>query len=191
MIPEPASDDGLWRSLGETLRGFFRRRLSDTALADDLAQETLLRIYRGLPSLKDESRLRPWVFRVARNVLNDHFRRPVPPEQPLDGDLAETVSGEDDENINLDGTVGGWLFWMIGQLPEDYREAVRLAEAEGLTAQEVADRLGISLPAAKSRILRGREKLKEILARCCEVKFDRRGHVMDYTRNGSGGCGSC
>lgn len=184
------ADEPLWRSLGETLRGFFRRRVPDPALADDLAQETLLRIYRGLGSLKEESRLRPWVFQIARNVLSDHFRK-APDDLPLDDGALETLTDERDTGGNLDSTVGDWLFWMIGSLPPDYRDAVKLAEVDGLKAQEVADRLGISLPAAKSRILRGREKLQKVLGDCCEVHFDRQGHVMDYTRRNGGGCGTC
>jgi RNA polymerase sigma-70 factor (ECF subfamily) len=61
-----------------------------------------------------------------------------------------------------------------------YRQAVQLSEIEGLPQQEVADRLGLSLSGAKSRIQRGRLMLKDELERCCRFEFDRRGNVMDY-----------
>ena len=73
-----------------------------------------------------------------------------------------------------------WLEEMVGQLPDGYREAVQLSEIEGLPQQEVADRLGLSLSGAKSRIQRGRAMLKEILDKCCRFEFDRRGNVLEY-----------
>ncbi len=181
-------DEQIWQSLGNDLRSFFRRRLSDAALAEDLAQESLLRVYQGLPALRDETRLRPWVFRIARNVLTDHYRSRRPGTEAVPEELP--AAGPEPEN--LDGEVGGWLQWMIGLLPEDYREAVRLTEVDGLTAPEIAGRMGISLPAAKSRVQRGREKLRNALFACCDVEFDRRGHAIGYTQKGNEceGCGS-
>ena len=72
-----------------------------------------------------------------------------------------------------------WLDELINQLPEQYRIAVRLSEIEGLTQQAVADRLGLSLSGAKSRIQRGRGLLKEILQQCCRFEFDRRGNLYE------------
>jgi RNA polymerase sigma-70 factor (ECF subfamily) len=72
-----------------------------------------------------------------------------------------------------------WLDELVGQLPEKYREALRFAEVDGLTQQKVADRLGLSLSAAKSRIQRGRVMLKDVLEQCCRFEFDRRGNLMD------------
>ncbi|MBI3467599.1 MAG: winged helix-turn-helix transcriptional regulator [Planctomycetes bacterium] len=60
-----------------------------------------------------------------------------------------------------------------------YREAIRLAEIEGLSQQEVAERLGLSLSGAKSRIQRGRAMFREALERCCQFEFDRRGNLLD------------
>jgi len=64
---------------------------------------------------------------------------------------------------------------MIEQLPEKYRVAIRLSEVEG-AQQDVADRLGLSLSGAKSRIQRGRLLLKGVLVQCCTFHRDRRGN---------------
>ena len=69
---------------------------------------------------------------------------------------------------------------MIRSLPDGYWEAVQLAEVEGLPQQAVADRLGLSLSGAKSRIQRGRAMLKDALDQCCHFEFDSRGNMMDY-----------
>src|SRR5205823_859707 len=60
---------------------------------------------------------------------------------------------------------------MVDSLPADYREALVLTEYEGLTQKELGERLGISLPGAKSRVQRGREKLKMLLLNCCHFQF--------------------
>jgi RNA polymerase sigma-70 factor (ECF subfamily) len=84
--------------------------------------------------------------------------------------------------------VVGWLPELIDDLPATYRDAVRLHEIEGLSQQAVADRLGLSLSGAKSRVQRGRERLRAELERCCSFELDRRGNVLDYERRAAGAC---
>ena len=81
---------------------------------------------------------------------------------------------------------------MIELLPEPYRAALRSADIEGLTHQELAERAGISLTAAKSRVRRGRQQLREMIFDCCNVERDARGRVMDYqtTERSTRYCGS-
>src|SRR5260221_14706069 len=69
---------------------------------------------------------------------------------------------------------------MIDDLPVDYRQALLLTEYEGLTQRELAERLGLSLSGAKSRVQRAREKLKAMLLDCCHFEFDRLGKIIDY-----------
>ena len=71
---------------------------------------------------------------------------------------------------------------MIEQLPEPYREAMRLADLEGISQQEVAARAGISLSGAKSRVQRARQQLREMIEDCCKIKKDGRGTPIDYQR---------
>jgi RNA polymerase sigma-70 factor (ECF subfamily) len=82
----------------------------------------------------------------------------------------------------------------IGRLPEVYRQAILLTEYEGLTQRELAERLGISLSGAKSRVQRAREKLKRMLLDCCHFEFDRLGRIIDYQPRcqccADGNCGS-
>ena len=70
---------------------------------------------------------------------------------------------------------------MIGQLGQESQEAVRLVELEGLTHQEAAKRLGLSVSGMKSRVQRGRQQLKRLLDACCLIELDPRNGVVDYT----------
>ena len=69
---------------------------------------------------------------------------------------------------------------MLNAVPQGYRDALVLSELEGLPQKAVAKKLGISLPAAKSRILRGREQLKAVFVQCCHFELDHRGSVIAY-----------
>ena len=175
----------VWDALRADLQAFFRARVRDPHRVDDLLQETFLKIHGGLDGLADADRLPAWVYRIARRVLADHVRAGGAEPAPLDGDPGET-SGRPE---NLNAEVAGWLPGMIAMLPPGAREAVRLSEIEGRSQAQVAEDLGLSLSGAKSRVQRGRERLRELLLACCHLDFDRGGNVLDYhPRSGCRGC---
>ena len=173
------STESVWRELQADLARFIGRRVSDAHLAEDLLQEVFVRIHTHLGSLGDAERLPAWVYRIARNVIHDHYRRPASATSPLAEDVPCEPEVGEDPRFGLT-----WLRSMVDRLPETYREAVRLSELEGLSHAEVAERLGVSLPAAKSRVQRGRAALKAMLHECCDFEIDRRGNVVDFQRRG-------
>lgn len=176
MNTQPSTDT-IWAHLSTELRQFIRRRVSDDHAADDLLQETFLRIHRNLGTLRDSDRLAAWVYQIARNVVRDHHRKATSSTVAL-GDSDPSVDGDDHLNPSPCGGAG-WLSEMIETLPDGYREAVRLAEMEGLTQQEVAHKSGITLSGAKSRVQRGRAMLRDALDACCTFQLDHAGRVMD------------
>jgi RNA polymerase sigma-70 factor (ECF subfamily) len=166
------------------LRAFVRRRVRDDATADDLTQETLLKVYRSRAALRDGERLEAWLYRIARHTLADHYRRQRPGEE-LPADLiGEPAASSDPVTTVMMGTVR----YFLEELPEHYREPVRLAEYEGLPLAKIALRLGLSLTATKSRVRRGRQMLKDKLQACCRFEFDRYGKVIDYERRHKCAC---
>lgn len=171
------STDSVWSQLNADLRRFIRRSVSDEHVAEDLLQETFVRIHRHIESLADTDRLAAWVYQIARNVIHDHYRNSARSPVAL-GDTDPAAEPPDQFNQMRCRSVE-WLDELIARLPESYREALRLAEIEGLPQKDVALRLGISLSGAKSRIQRGRVKLKEVLEQCCRFEFDRRGNLLE------------
>lgn len=165
--------DAIWTHLSSDLRRFIRRRVSDDHVTDDLLQETFIRIHRHLQTLQEGDRLAAWVYQIARNVVHDHYRKSIKDTVTLDN--SENVS---DDESTATGMNNSWLNEMILTLADGYREAVQLAEIEGLSQQEVADRLGLSLSGAKSRIQRGRLMLKQVLEQCCFFEKDSRGKIL-------------
>jgi RNA polymerase sigma-70 factor (ECF subfamily) len=171
-----------YATLRAGLRRFVRRRVDDWHV-DDLVQEVFVRMQSHAGELRDEQRLAGWAFRIAANVVADHHRRAKtrgvhaertePDELPVE---RETT----DENA----TVAGWLRPMIALLPAEYAEALELVELQGLTQREYAERAGLSLSGAKSRVQRGRKMLEGIVRACCDLEQDARGNVIGYSRRG-------
>ena len=176
-MTERLSTDAIWTHLSSDLRRFIRRRVADDHAAADLLQETFMRVHCNIGTLQEADRVAAWVYRIARNVIHDHHRQAARTTLALADD---PVDEADDRLGCLRSRAAGWLEEMVRQLPDGYREAVWLSEIEGLAQQEVADRLGLSLSGAKSRIQRGRVMLRGILEQCCHFELDRRGNVVDY-----------
>ncbi len=167
-----------WQELAGQLRPFVARRVAPPDV-DDVIQDVFLRMQRGLPGLRDDERLGAWLFQVARSAIADHgrsrARHPLPARPPEDDAPAEVE--EDDRQVAR--ALSGCVAPFVARLRSPYREAITLVELEGLTAREAAEMAGVSLAAMKSRVLRGRIMLRELIEDCCEIALDARRKVTD------------
>lgn len=151
-----------------------------------------MKIHHHLPDLKKEDKLRSWVYQITRNTIIDFYRSQAKSQAKLpDSDKERLLQNETDitDEGNKNEIVAAWLKDLIEQLPEKYKEALIYVELEQHTQKELANKLGISLSGAKSRVQRGREKLKNILLDCCHLEIDHYGNILDYRLN-KGNC-SC
>lgn len=187
----PAAADAMPR-LRQTLRAFIGSKVRDSALADDLTQETLVRVATRIESLRSLDRLDAWVFQIARNTLADHFRKARETEAfdeaehgPLLTVSNNALSAEDEA---LGAELRAYVRSVVDRLPTAYRDAVRAIELEGLSQVELARRLGLSISAAKSRVQRGRALLRKELERCCHWETDRYGTVLAVEPRGECTC---
>ena len=187
-----------WEELHGNLRAFISRRVRNPADVDDLVQRVFLQIVKGLPSLRDVERLHAWVYRTARNVIIDYYRSPTVRREVASGDQEDLaaapaesqVTAQDDERAALQ-ELAACMTPMIRQLPPAYRDAVTLADLEGVNQADAAARAGVSISAMKSRIQRGRQQLKAVLEDCCRVQLDRRGTIVAYEPRKPSSCGPC
>lgn len=181
-----ATLEHIWHEFANKLGQFIRSRVSDPAATEDILQDVFVKIQKRLGQLKDPAKLESWIYLITRNSIIDHYRgRKVTIEVP------ETLPAESDgQDADLEELKAAFRR-MLYSLPEPYRQALVLTEFDGLTQQQLADRLSISLSGAKSRVQRGRKQLKQMLDECCTFEFDRRGKVIDCAPRGAGGCGEC
>ncbi len=137
------------------VRGLLRRLApADPALADDLAQETFLRAYRGLAGWRGGARFSTWLYRIAWNAWASHARRPPPPEAPA----PEAPRPPDEAALARRD-----LERALADLREEERVAIALAYGEGLTHEEAAAVLGWPLGTLKTHVARAKKKLRSLL----------------------------
>lgn len=152
------------------------RFVSDQAEAEDVAQEAFIKAYRALPSFRGESAFYTWLYRIAintaKNALVSNRRRPV----DFDLDLqdpeqyerqARLKEGDTPEGLLLTEEIRQTVQAAMAELPEDLRTAIMLRELEGLSYEEIAERMSCPVGTVRSRIFRAREaidkKLKPLL----------------------------
>ena len=131
--------------------------------AEDLTQDIFLKVFRSLDKFHRDADFSTWLSSVARHYCIDHYRaskreREVLVEDLLAFDHAEAVSGNPQRALE-DRDVKGLVRHGLDQLPRKLREAVVLRDLQGLSYQEMAERLGLPEGTVKSRINRGREEL--------------------------------
>ena len=158
QLGEREAFDALIDRYAHRLRGFVRRVADSEAEADDLVQETWLRVLRGLPGLRDPRRLRSWLFGIAHRVLIDRLRSRYaePDHAPVDA-LADGADLQA-EHLRHDQVERG-----LAALAPPEREAVVLFHLEGLSLAETAEVMAVPVGTAKSRLHRARSRLRAAL----------------------------
>jgi RNA polymerase sigma-70 factor, ECF subfamily len=139
---------------------FLRRFLGDAAAAEDVAQETFLRLYRSLPGFAHQAKFSAWVFKIARNAALDELRR----RQRRERVAVAAAAALDDGAAGAGATAGETKVEIeaaLASLPADLRETVVLVEVFGLPYAEVSAVVGAPVGTIKSRMFRARERMQD------------------------------
>ena len=161
---------------------YLLRMTQNQAEAEDLTQETFIRVYRGLPAFRGEASLSTWIYRIATNTSLDHFRRRATRQAKATLSLEETKPDENwaDETLPLPeqlvarSEMSACVQAFIRRLAPDYRAVLVLKDLQGLKNREIAEVLGCSLATVKIRLHRARTKLREALSAGCDLSYDGR-----------------
>lgn len=142
--------------------------------AQDCLQEAMIRVYKALPTFKGESSFSTWAYRITMNTCLDDLRRKKnKTASSLDALLDLGWSPADEENTPerkfSQTEAKREISRAIQSLPEDMRAAIVLRDIHGFSYEEIASMLSINIGTIKSRISRGREKLREILSGSAEL----------------------
>lgn len=178
------SIEQIWEEFSLDLRSFISRRVSNSSDVDDILQDVFLKILSNIYLLKDDIKIRSWIYQITRNTIIDYYRKHKIKlvdidEIPLEDKVtANTI----DEMIEVGPAkeIAADLKGMIDNLPTKYSEALYLVEFEGLSQVELAKKLGISVSGAKSRVQRGRQLLLASLMKCCHFELDQYGTIIDF-----------
>jgi len=158
------------------VRNFILSSVRDDWAADDLTQETFIRVQKNLNALKDSSKMASWIFRIAHNLCQDHFRN-----------LKRTSSNEYELNEAKDvfkeamvqkrleqREMSSCVQDVVSLLPESYRSVITLFDMAELSHREIADILDTTVENVKVRLHRARKELRTLLEKKCAFEVDER-----------------
>src|SRR6266508_3309492 len=115
------------------------------------------------------------MYQIARHRIIDHYRSRRQWVDLSENLVADEVSAEEFTQELLP-----YIREVVASLPEPYHDALIQTDFKGMSQQDLAGRLGITLSGAKSRIQRARQKVKEAMLHCFDFEFDTHGGVMNY-----------
>ena len=175
----PAEARGAWRDIEARLRPYVARRVASAAEVDDIVQEILVRVHKGLGTLRDDESFGGWVYRIAARTIADATKSQARDPLARGAEVVDAAAAGTDEAADLQLELGECVALFVARLPSPYREAITLTELQGLTQKDAAEMLGTSLSGMKSRVQRGRERIRAMFEECCEISVDCRGRVVD------------
>jgi len=164
----------LWQEHQKELKNFIFKRVKDRDLANDISQEVLLKVYNFCLSKSGVKNVRSWLFQIAQNTIIDHYRM-----QSKFSDTEIPEKPQEDENLAFQ-EAGKYIVPMLEFLPEAYSVPLKLSDMDGMRQADIANKLGLSLPATKSRIQRARQLLMEEFITCCHFEKDPGGNLLSF-----------
>lgn len=183
--PAELSFEDVANEYSSYLSHYLQRVVQDRGIAEDLLQQTLMRIARGLPDFDGRSSVKTWAYTIATRTAMDHFRKSR--TEPLVVNEAEAAGVEDDaptpeQHLALE-QMNACVREVVAALPDEYRTAILLHDFSGLSVRETAAACGCSEATAKVRIHRARAKLKLALQKECTLYHDENNVLRCHRRD--------
>jgi RNA polymerase sigma-70 factor (ECF subfamily) len=145
----------------EKVRNIVYITMNNSALVDDIAQEVFITVYKNLKHFRFESQFTTWLYRITVNRCKDYLRKMNVRKifSPLEegSEVTEFTTPAEHKDVSR------IVMDAIGKLPVKLRVPLVLKDVEGFSYQEISETLKCEMGTVKSRIFRGREKLKDIL----------------------------
>lgn len=159
-----------WTYFGKQIKGFIHSRVQNTADADDITQDVLLKVHQKIDNLNDKSKLESWIYTIARNSINSHYRKHKndPIAHSSDKQLEFLAIEHEEQDAILE--LACCLKAFMSSLSNDAQDALNATSFKGQSQIDYAKTLGIPLPTAKARIQRARKQLAKQLKKCCKYQ---------------------
>ncbi len=176
--------------VGELYKPLFhyvRKRIRHQEDAEDLTQEIFLKLAKS--NLEKVDNIKNWVYTIAKNTITDYYRKKRIVTEELENHTIE----EEYNDHNVVEELSTCLNFYVEALPESYRGVMKLSEIESKSQKEIAASLNMNYVTIRSKVQRGRKKLKELFSKCCTISQGGKGSIMEYEQNegclGSDNCG--
>lgn len=165
--------EDIWRIYHVELKGFIDSKITDNHMSNDILQEVGIKLHKKLEQEEKIENIKAWLYQVTRNTIADYYRKD---SKQVQLDIKSFAMMADNEACVCD--LSGFVIQNF--LPEEYGKPLFMSDVEQIPQQEIADVLNLSLTATKSRIQRGRKKLRELVEGCVEISFNQKGQIADF-----------
>ena len=177
--------ESAWLDYQQRLLSFIQSRVDSIADAEDIRNNVFTKLVTLSNQDQFPDNVSAWLYRVTRNQIVDYYRVKKPTQE-----LPEDLQHEQPDKGHFQ-ELSQCMVAMIESLPEEYQQVLIRSEINQQKQQQVADDLGLSLAATKSRIQRGRRLLKDSVTRCCSMVTNSDGSIVDYVQKSVTDCGDC
>lgn len=156
---------------------YIKKRVNDPMDAEDLTQEVFYKLSNSKNS--DIKSIKSWVYTIAKNTIIDYYRK----KKNIHKDIE---NHPDSQRMDTDTAVeelsNCCIAPFVNQLPEDYRTLIRLSDLEEVPQKEIAARLNMNYTTVRSKVQRGRAKLRDLFSDCCHMIQGGKGSIMDFEK---------
>lgn len=160
----------------DELLGFIRKSVHNDTDASDILHDVLMKAQEKYDSLLEPEKFIPWVYQIARNMITDYYRKK---KDIVEIDDSMTMH-QDNRSIRIRAN-SEIIPQLLEKLPEEYQQVYMLYE-KGLSHKEIAEKLAISVSLSKTRVVRAKKKLEEMLknVRCKKMIINKHDMSVKY-----------
>lgn len=163
-----------WEHYRHELNHFIHRRVDNPMDAEDILQDVLIKAYRKQYQLTDGNKLWAWLYQIARNAITDYHRASPEWQVSLEESSPLLITFEETgEAENNSAALMACMLCLIEELPEKYRAALVASDFQEIPQHLLGQQLGLSYSAIKSRVQRGREKLRQSIEMRCGSEINQ------------------
>ncbi len=162
----------------QSLLNYISSKIRSKEDAKDILQNVFAKMAANVDTLAEKNNIQHWLFTVTRNAVIDYYRVNAS-KKNLSWD--ESTASDMFEEESSDPTKGldQCIYNMIELLPDDYKNIVIDAELKGIKQKDLAEKYNMPYSSLRSRVQRGRERLKELFHECCFIETDVRGNILE------------
>ena len=153
---------------------YVKARVQNQEDAEDLTQEVFYKISKT--AIDEIDNIKNWAFKIAKNTITDYYRKKKIKTELFPDDRSFVNHNKNEVVLEL----SDYIPICINLLPDEYKSILILSDIENVPQKEIAERLGMNYITVRSKIQRGRKKLKQMFSECCGVKQGGKGSIIEY-----------
>ena len=156
---------------------YIRKRINNLEDAEDITQEVFYKLAKS-----DHSKIKNikhWLYTIAKNTITDFYRK----KKIQINTLEDTLFFEEEDSKVVVEELSGCVSAFIKELPEEYQKIMQMSELENIAQKDIAEQLDMNYVTVRSKVQRGRQRLKHIFTDCCTILQGGKGSILEYEDN--------